>query len=235
MVLNHTSGIYNYTDDVAFMTAVLTDPTTPVAPQQVVDVAIAQPPYFAPGQGWEYSNTNYTLAGMIIEAASGEPAATVIRREVMAGLDDTALDGGEPLPGELSIGYGAAGEDVTYALHPSVPWTAGSMVARAGDVALWAANLFGGDTLSEAERSELLSGVPIGAPGGDYGLGVFVYSAAALGGYATEAYGHGGGIPGFFSDMLYLADDGTAIAVIVNSNRSDTLPYTVGVLESLYP
>jgi D-alanyl-D-alanine carboxypeptidase len=233
MLLNHTSGIFNYTGDAAFMNQVVSDPNVAYTPQQIVDAAIAHPPTFAPGAGWAYSNTNYTLAGMVIEAVTQSAAGTVIRNTMLApaNLQTTALDGEEPIPGTLAKGFGPGGSDYTNLLHPSVPWTAGSMVASIGDVVDWARQLYGGDLLTPVELAELTTTVDAGGVG--YGLGVLVYPQSLLGG-VSEGMGHGGAIPGFYTDMLYVVDEGTVIATIINSEGAVTNDYMLAALTVLY-
>jgi CubicO group peptidase (beta-lactamase class C family) len=70
-LLNHTSGLFNYTDDEVWLNAILLDPGRHWSPRELVRVAVSHPPYFAPGTNWAYSNTNYVLLGLIIEAVTG--------------------------------------------------------------------------------------------------------------------------------------------------------------------
>ena len=64
-LMQHTAGVYNYTNDATFMMQALAAPDTPVDPQDMVDVAIAHGADFPPGSSWNYSNTGYILLGMI--------------------------------------------------------------------------------------------------------------------------------------------------------------------------
>jgi D-alanyl-D-alanine carboxypeptidase len=69
-LLSHTGGVYNYTDDTTWEAAVAADPTKVWAPSDLVAVAARNTPYFAPGQGWTYSNTDFILLGIIAEAVT---------------------------------------------------------------------------------------------------------------------------------------------------------------------
>ena len=229
-LLDHTSGIFNYTDDEDFFAALLADPARVYGPAELVAVATAHPPYFAPGEDWYYSNTNYILLGMLIEAVTGESVATAIRNRLLAprSLDHTFLDGDEPVQGALAHGFDRDSEDVTFALHPSAAWAAGAVVATAGDLADWAMALYGGDVVSPELHDDMLGLVDISkfVPGGSYGLGVTAFDASLVG---TPLIGHGGAIPGFLSEMYYLPDHDSAIVAIVNSEEADPLT-TLGAL-----
>lgn len=229
-LLDHTSGIYNYTDDEGFFAGILADPTTVYSPAELVAVATAHPPYFAPGADWYYSNTNYILLGMIIESVTGEPAVAAIRSRLLGpqSLEHTFLDGDEPIQGTLAHGFGPDGEDLTFALHPSAAGTAGAVTATASDLADWAMALYGGDVVSPELHDDMLELVDITKliPGASYGLGVMAFDASVVG---TPLIGHGGAIPGFRSEMYYLPDHDSVIVAIVNSEEADPLA-TLGAL-----
>lgn len=223
-LLNHTSGIYNYTDDETFIVEALSNPTVAYLPGALVDVALSHPPLFEPGADWYYSNTNYILLGMIIESVTGETAAAAIRSRLLGpqSLDHTFLDGDESIRGTLAQGFGPEGEDQTFALHPSAAWTAGAATATASDLADWAMALYGGNAVSPDLRDDMLDLVDITEflPGASYGLGVVAFDASVVG---TPLIGHGGAIPGFLSEMHYLPDYDSVIVTIVNSMEADPL------------
>ena len=83
-LLNHTSGIGDYTDDPGFLSAVLANPARVWTPQELIAIGAAMPRLFAPGAAdrWDYSNTNYILLGLVAEAAGGQPIATLLRTRV---------------------------------------------------------------------------------------------------------------------------------------------------------
>ncbi|MGI5511526.1 serine hydrolase domain-containing protein [Streptomyces sp. CA-106131] len=91
-ILNHTSGVYDYTADDSFVrTYFLKDGFfrhryDTLAPQDLVRIAVSHKPEFAPGTSWSYSNTNYVLAGMVIERVTGHSYAREIRDRVIAPL-----------------------------------------------------------------------------------------------------------------------------------------------------
>ncbi len=231
MVLNHTSGIFDYATDMAFWQQALAQPNTALTPQSLVDVATSQPAYFAPGEGWGYSNTGFILAGMVIEAVTQTTVGEAIRARTfdVAGLDQTFFAAEEQIPTPLATGFGAQGEDVTNALHPSVNWTAGSVVATAGDLADWAEALYAGQVLPAASLTEMLVPTPTGDAGKSYGLGAFLYDSV---GNISPGVGHNGKLPGYHTNMLYLQNDGTVVVQLVNSDAGKN--YTGVLLAALY-
>ena len=98
-LLNHTSGIFNYTDDPDLFNELIADPFRTVTPEQLVAVATAHPPLFEPGTSWSYSNTNYILTGLIIEAVTGRGVQTELQQRIRR-LSTTAygaaVDPGSP-------------------------------------------------------------------------------------------------------------------------------------------
>ena len=217
-LLSHTSGIYNYTDS----PLVRADSDRAWSVQEILEVAAAEPRAFAPGTAWDYSNTNYILLGLIIEQVTGQPYHREVRARLLEplGLDDTFLEGAEPIPDGYARGYERRdGElvDITDEFHPSLAWAAGAMVSTVGDAAAWARALYAGDVLAPATRAEMLT--PTALPGNataPYGLGVFV-EQTALG----PIYGHGGTIHGFQARMAYLPDVDLALAAVVNDWHGD--------------
>jgi D-alanyl-D-alanine carboxypeptidase len=108
-LLNHTSGLPDYApeDDDSFIRQVLADRRRKWTPQELVGIAMARPPLFAPGAAWGYSNTGYVLLGLIAEAASGRPLATELRRRIFAPLHlrGTTFATGPGIAGRHGHGY----------------------------------------------------------------------------------------------------------------------------------
>src|SRR5262249_54119066 len=78
-LLNHTRGIYNYVDAPNFDQREIADPTHIWSPRDLIAVATSHPPYFAPGTGWHYSNTNYVILGLVVGAVTGTPLEQQLR------------------------------------------------------------------------------------------------------------------------------------------------------------
>ncbi|WP_233562482.1 serine hydrolase domain-containing protein [Sorangium cellulosum] len=221
-ILNHTSGIYDFTQSDEFWSAALSDPARAWTPRELIEVAASHPPYFEPGQGFAYSNTNYIIAGLILEAASGEPVGELLRARILepAGLAHTYLDGAEAaLPG-LVRGYGIdRGKlvDTTSAADPSAAGTAGALVSTTDDLTRFYRKVLDGELLGPAELAEMTTWVDarLGEVTG-YGLGLS-RCESQLG----PQYGHDGGIWGFTSSSYYAVDGDASITVLVNLEVGD--------------
>jgi D-alanyl-D-alanine carboxypeptidase len=215
MLLDHRSGIFDYIKDVSF------DATKPWTPQQIVDFATKHAPYFAPDAGFQYSNTNYILLGMILEAATGQKVGAVLHARAidLAGLKSTLFDGYDVVdPSHMARGFNPP-TDVTFRDDPSAFWTCGAMVANGGDVADWMATLYDSDTVLDASQRALLSSKISqwpSAPGVTYGLGVMFQDASFWGGHPGPAIGHNGREDGFQTFANYFPDKKTVIVSITN-------------------
>jgi D-alanyl-D-alanine carboxypeptidase len=224
MLLDHRSGIFNYTEDPTF------DFSKPWTPQQIVALATAHSPYFAPDGGFYYSNTDYILLGMILEAATGQKAGAVLHARAIdvAKLPATFLDGYDKVDASRMARGFYDNNDVTFEADPSAWWTAAAMVASGGDVADWVATLYDSDTILDANQRALLSLKT--SPLDDcitYGLGVMFSTASCWlpnydagisgGGHSGASIGHQGQTFGFTTEAWYFPDKKTAIVSVVNN------------------
>jgi D-alanyl-D-alanine carboxypeptidase len=226
MLLNHTSGLFEYTADENFQAMSQQDPLRKWAPGELVAFAANHEPYFPPGEGWQYSNTNFILQGMIVEKITGNSLEDEIASRIAGelGLAQTSLPTQPQLGGEHSHGYlyvkdigdeqdggGDALFDVTNTFDPSWAWAAGAMVSDLADLKVWVKSLVEGDLLSDALQRERLTTVEAWQ-GSDYGLGIAEYEGF---------WGHPGDIPGFSSAMMYNPDSGAVIILNLNKNPND--------------
>ncbi|MDY6794330.1 MAG: serine hydrolase domain-containing protein [Actinomycetota bacterium] len=110
MLLNHTSGIFDYTADADFQAASDDDFLRKWTPRELVAFAAANQPYFPPGEGWEYSNTNFILQGMIIEELTGGSLEDELQERITSrlGLSATTLPDSPRISAEHSHGYAYA-------------------------------------------------------------------------------------------------------------------------------
>jgi D-alanyl-D-alanine carboxypeptidase len=234
MLMDHRSGIFNYTDDPAF----LAGRGNPWTPQQIVTLATMHAPYFAPDADFHYSNTNYILLGMILEAATGQKAGAVLHARAIdvAKLGATLFDSYDTIdPSRMTRGFAADGTDVTFVDDPSGPWTAGSMVSDGGSLADWIATLYDTDTVLDAgQRALLQSRVSNLGNGVQYGLGVILLSPTITA-KAGPGIGHDGAIDGFMTQAFYFPDHKLAIVSIVNDDAGDANAVTLAALTKLFP
>ncbi|MFF8290522.1 serine hydrolase domain-containing protein [Streptomyces sp. NPDC016309] len=221
-LLNHTSGIYDPTTEPEFFAPYLErhEWDHVYTPREVIDRAVRHKPLFAPGGGWSYSNTNYLLAGLVIEAVTHHSAPSEIHRRILAplGLKDTSFPLTDPsIHGPHLHGYDLTGRDVTR-FSPSYDWTAGAMISTVGDLARFHRALFSGKLLRPAQQRELLTTVRFPRKPA-YGLGVQRMNmpcGSEPGTKPVSAWGTDGGGPGFTSVSLTTTDGERQLVLAVN-------------------
>ena len=239
-LLNHTSGIHNFTEG-PVIDKISTSGAT--VKELVTDIASQSPLYdFDPGKGWWYSNSNYALLGAVIEKVSGKSWGAFMKAEIFdkLGMTNTAADDArDVVPGRAS-GYslvgGAPGKfrnaDFT---DMSVPYAAGALRSTALDMARWNAALFGGRLLKPVSLKEMLApgrlrngaedqtavawpggkafAPPAGYVPGPYAFGLDHHSENGRG-----IIGHDGSIAGFDAVMQNYIDEGLTVIVLTNTN-----------------
>jgi D-alanyl-D-alanine carboxypeptidase len=174
-LLNMNSGLFTYDEDEGFLREAFMgfDPYKVWQPKVLVAIAFKHSPYFAPGQGWHYSNTNTILLGMIIEQLTHLPAEKAFQRYIFRplGLHESRLPPlySSAIPDPHAQGY-MYGTDSTGKgpilnvtdWNPSSGWTAGSAISTLHDLQIWAQALVTGRLLSAATQKERLSFVNLG-------------------------------------------------------------------------
>jgi len=231
-LLHHTSGIPDYAD-ARFVLNVYHDPLRPWTPRQLVAYAVDHPPLFPPGTQWSYSNTNYVLLGLIIDAVDRVPptleeegpAREVYGREIVPlHLEHTSFPLHDPgLPSPFAHGdlidapkeWDLPGLLDTTRMDPSSAWTAGGIVGTIDDVARFHRALFGGRLLRPAQQEELEATVQI-APGLAYGAGVEKLQTPC-----GVAWGHDGSTPSSV-DLSLTSPDGARQLVIALTRDART-------------
>ena len=223
-LLQHTSGLRDYTSDPLFQTAQALAQTW--RPQQLVDIALRLGP---PVHGWLYSNTNYILLGMIIQKVTGHSPITEIRRRILVplGLHDTSFPlTSTQIPRPYAHGYYGP-IDATNLVNPSVAWTAGAMISTVDDVARFYRALLTGRLLPAAQQRELLAAIPVDDQGElfaeHYGLGIYRVQLPCGTAWASD-----GGYPGGFKTFAYTSPDGYRQAVMVYNDFKMSLPPPAG-------
>ncbi|MFB8033289.1 serine hydrolase domain-containing protein [Streptomyces sp. NPDC056004] len=210
-LLNHTSGLPDYFKTIQINGPYFlnTNPREVFPPQNLVDVALSmRAPTTEPGEKFDYSNTNYVLAGMVIKAVTGEDAATQIQRRIIEplGLRDTSFPTSDPaLYGNHLHGYAIRTifiNDAT-ASNVQVFGSAGAMVSTMDDLSTFSRALMTGKLLEPAQMAELKTTVPVTADVG-YGLGIERIQLSC----GKSAWGHNGAVLGYFSEWLS-SEDGT--------------------------
>jgi D-alanyl-D-alanine carboxypeptidase len=220
-LLDHTSGLYDYTEDKRLVGPYLRGDFGHVwSPKALVGLATDHKPLFAPGKRWSYSNTNYILLGLVVRAVTGKPVTDELRRRIIArlGLHDTSLDAQARIAGSHAHGYSLVGRpsptDVSR-VSPTWAWTAGAITSTADDVLRFYRALFRGRLL----QPRLLHLMEVTVDTGHdvrYGLGLFRTRLPC-----GVVWGHNGNFPGYLAYAFNSRDGRRQLVVLVNE---DSLP-----------
>jgi D-alanyl-D-alanine carboxypeptidase len=217
-----TSGIAPYTTSDVFQQQLFADPLKVWTPEELIAFEEGQPAEFAPGQGWQYSNTNYVLLGMVIEQITGQSIAEVFQERLFGplGMTDTVFPGSsnaiaDPhLRGLTEQGQddGATADATDW--NPSEAYTAGEVISTLADLEIWAHALFTGEGILKPEtqqmrRDSINRTIPPNTATAGYGFGI-----GDMGGW----WGHDGQIPGYTTAVMHNYDLDTTIIVLVNSD-----------------
>ena len=224
-LMNHTSGLVRYEFKERFTADLTASPDRVWRPHELVSYILDTAAPFAPGQGWDYSDTNYIVLGMIMEKVTGRTYYDLVRARVLrpAALDATVPSDARAIRG-LANGYAGPNNpfggtdamlvDGRMVINPQFEWTGGGMASTAEDLARWGKRLYEGGAFDPSMLPTLLDGVPARlGQNTKYGLGVIIRETA-LG----TLYGHGGFFPGYQAEMLYLPVQKAAVAFQVNSS-----------------
>jgi CubicO group peptidase (beta-lactamase class C family) len=229
-ILSHTSGYQDYWPQDYVPPFML----QPVTSEKILDLWARKPLDFEPGTKYQYSNTNYVIAGLIVEKASGTPFMEFLRRRIFAPLkmesvvdiDQSRLT--EPDP----VGY------MRYGLGPLRPapkegrgwlFAAGELAMTADDLAKWDIAMINRSLLKPESYREMQTEVKLkSGDGARYGLGLSVFTQDG-----HRVLEHGGEVSGFTADNLVLPDDHVAVVVLTNQDAvgaASTISQRVGSL-----
>ncbi|WP_424211910.1 serine hydrolase domain-containing protein [Streptomyces sp. BI20] len=232
MLLQHTSGVFNFTgeyhEDGTFTPGIPATTAgrawvdhrfTTYRPAELARFALARPARFEPGTDWSYSNTNYVLLRLLVENVTGRPFRDEMRRLVLdpLGLADTRLPETDPdLPEPHARAHyryeDEAGEQVTVDVtrqNPSWISTGGDVISTTKDLQCFAAGLLGGSFLPAALLAEMRT--PEAKVG--YGLGLFVQPVGEDGAVVLT---HNGGMAGHAALLYATPDAGTILTASIN-------------------
>jgi D-alanyl-D-alanine carboxypeptidase len=223
MLLNHTSGIFDYAADPDWNAAVFANPHRYWSPQELVAVGTAHPPLFPPGEGLVYSNTGYILLGLVLERVTGQPVQDLVMQRMVRPLrlHGTFFATSARVRGPYARGYlppSLTGDGYldTSTWTPSLAWTAGALVSTAPDLARFYQALLSGRLLRPALLHAMTTTVADSAyPGLGIGLGIWSVETPC-----GTAWGHEGGIPGYKSFALNNRS-GTRSAVVLVPTELD--------------
>ena len=225
-LLQHTSGLPEYTDTVPGRSDIFQIKDHYAQPRDLLDTALSKPAAFEPGTQWAYTNTNYVVLGMLIERVSQRPVGEQIDQRIIKklGLSHTYF----PAPGDRSIkgthpqGYHLSAEgkleDITE-MDPAWGWAAGAMVSTPSELNTFFQAVFDGRLLTQASIDEMKKSVDASSrfgPGVVYGLGL-IGTPLSCGG---TSWGHGGTIHGYQTNDA-VGPDGTIAVTAMPSAIAD--------------
>ncbi|MGA2965325.1 MAG: serine hydrolase domain-containing protein [Terriglobales bacterium] len=229
-LLSHTSGYRDFWPQ-DYVPPVMSQPVTA---GKILDLWARQPLDFDPGTDWQYSNTNFVIAGLIVEKASGKPLLQFLSERIFAplGMKSVMDIDQNPLPESDPAGY------IRYAIGPlrvapeeGKGWmfAAGELAMTAEDLAKWDISMIKQSVLRQASYAEMEREVVLkNGLGTRYGLGVDVRKA--LGQRAIE---HGGEVSGFTAHNLVFPDARMAVAVLTNEDSvgaSEAIAHSIATL-----
>ncbi|EMD28591.1 serine hydrolase domain-containing protein [Amycolatopsis azurea] len=238
MLLQHTSGLFDYIGDRSPDGSTF-EPGIPLVgkegaanrfhhyrPDELVRLSLAKPARFEPGTQWRYSNTNYILAGLLVEQATGTPYATQVQRRILQPLrmHDTSLPGTRTtIPGDHAHAYQAYRDngrlttvDVTRQ-SATWAWAAGEIVTTTKDLDRFITALTTGKLLPPRLYAEMGRMTEAGSPTRQYGLGLARYQL----GPDCVAVGHIGEIPGYKTYLLSTPDGSRRLEISTTQGALD--------------
>lgn len=230
-LLSHTAGIQDYwPQDYSFILM-----EKPITPQGIVDRWAKKPLDFEPGTAWQYSNTGYVIAGMIVEKASGQPLLKFLNQHIFKPL------GMHPIDQDLAVGKGFPQATHRFALGPVRPakpaakgwlWAAGELAMSASDLAKWDIARINRTILTPEDWETQETAITLkNGSSTNYGLGVSVFNNGA-----HRTVTHGGEAVGFLSSNTVIADRKYAVVALVNADfggAQDAI--TSGITRLLFP
>jgi CubicO group peptidase (beta-lactamase class C family) len=214
-VLSHTSGYQDFWAEDYLMTPM----RQPASAQQILDTWAKKPLDFEPGTKWQYSNTNFVIAGRIVETITGAPLMDLLTTRIFRPLgmhsvwnsDETKLTTADATP-YIRNALGP----LRLAPKEGRGWmfAAGELAMTAHDLALWDESLIARTILKPESYKQMFTEVKLkDGKGTKYGLGVEVTERVG-----RRSIEHSGEVSGFVSDNEVLVDDGVAVAVLTNQD-----------------
>ncbi|MFI5973226.1 serine hydrolase domain-containing protein [Streptomyces sp. NPDC051452] len=239
-VLGHRSGLYDYTNDMFARTVpgfeAVRDKVFTY--RQLIALSLDKPRTNAPGAAYSYSNTNFVVAGLLIEKLTGQSVRTAYERRIFEPLklrDTFYVHPDTAIPGRYARGYltpDAAGDELVDATAQTVSWaqSAGAVISSAEDLNTFYSALLGGRLLSpaalaEMERFQRVDGTTA------YGLGLRRRDLSC----GVSVYGHTGTVQGYYTYAFATKDGKRALtAVATTSNNAKVLGTLAGALDSAF-
>jgi D-alanyl-D-alanine carboxypeptidase len=239
-LLNHTSGLPNFTEDPDYLAALQASPEDAPRPRKLLSYVEDEPLNFEPGTEYEYSNSDNVTVGLMVEAATGETYEDQLRKQVYGplGLGKTALPTGPNLTKPYIHGYDndpsqQPPEDLSEVLASGWSWASGGMVSTPSDLNDFARGYVGSELFDlgtrERQRRVVEGGNsdPPGPGKNSAGLGIFRYETRC-----GTVWGHTGNYPGYTQFLAASPNGKRSVTVSVNEQLSP-VEGAPGVFEAL--
>jgi CubicO group peptidase (beta-lactamase class C family) len=219
-LLNHTSGLHNYTAHPDFLARV----TRPIAPADLVAWFQDDPPDFPPGEQFSYSNTGYVLLGQIVEKVSGLSLGDYLQKQFFGplGMHDTGTWHNATPPDHAAKGYSFVEKQLQPAFDWDMTWAggAGELYSTVGDLWRWTEALQGGRILSPDSLRTMTTEATVIKKETltlRYGMGIYHSEINWL-----PALGHNGGLQGFLSQVMWFPEQKATVVVLSNAFPAPT-------------
>ncbi|MFK4104393.1 serine hydrolase domain-containing protein [Streptomyces sp. NPDC019531] len=231
-VLGHRSGLYDYTNDMFTKSAPGFEAVRKkvFTPGELVNLSLRRPRTNAPGAVYSYSNTNFVVAGMLIEKLTGNPVRTEYQNRIIEPLklgDTFYVHPGMKIPGRHARGYltpDETGAPLVDATEQTVSWaqSAGALVSSTRDLDTFLSALLGGRLTSAAQLAQMERWMPAGT-GQAYGLGLRRQDLSC----GVSVYGHTGAVQGFYTYAFASKDGRRSLAAVANTSNNGTVLKTM--------
>ncbi|MFG2727525.1 serine hydrolase domain-containing protein [Streptomyces canus] len=231
-VLSHRSGLYDYTNEMFAKTVQGFEAVRKkvFTPQELVKLSLRKPRTNAPGAVYSYSNTNFVVAGMLIEKLTGNPVRTEYEKRIIEPLqlrDTFYVHPGMKIPGRHARGYltpDQAGAPLVDATEQTASWaqSAGALISSTRDLNTFLSALLAGRLTSAAQLAQMERWMPAGS-GQAYGLGLRRRDLSC----GVSVYGHTGAVQGFYTYAFASKDGKRALAAVANTSNNGTVLNTM--------
>ncbi len=225
MLLNHTSGIANYTAQKEFLNLA----TLSLTKDSMISFIKSKPFSFSPGTKFQYTNSGYFLLGYILEKVSGQSYADYVQQNIFnkIGMKNSGADKLDSVLSMRARGYSMNKKKITNADFISLDWpfSAGTLFSTAEDLYKWDRALYSTTVLSEASKQKMFTPYK-----SNYSYGFIIDSMQK-----HARIWHNGGIPGFISNISRYINDDLCVIVLANTEvtQNNTLPITDVIAEGL--
>jgi D-alanyl-D-alanine carboxypeptidase len=222
-LLNHTSGLYDYVADRRLRERWFRDVRFVMPPRAQISLGVSRPPVFEAGRDWGYSNTGYEVLGVLVEHVTHDSLGRALARSIFTplGFENSSLESEPGVPDSTAHGYALPGGDVPVPGNQPLDvtegvdggaWADGGIVSTPEEVAAFYGALLGGKVMGPEALRGMLRTVP--GDFGDSGLGIFRRRVTC--GYA---WGHGGSMSGYRTEVLASRDGSHVVVAVANGNN----------------